>query len=93
MLDGIKKCSVQRELRLFEGLASFKQGKSSHWQDVEDLRRVVWSRGLEGGRFIVAEPIDPKVSASMQSIMDLLGLDPTPPPIIEVIHDSPSEEI
>jgi len=73
-----------REVRVFEGLVSFKDGskRSDHTADVQLLKKVVWSGGTSGGHFLAASPIGAPSGSTMASTMSLLGLDAKPPPIV-----------
>lgn len=48
LLRALVECGVQREVRLFEGFVSFKDrdNPSSHEDDVEALREVVWNQHM-----------------------------------------------
>lgn len=83
LLDALRRASGNREVRLFEGLVSFKDGgPSDHLKDVRDLAEVVRSGGKAGGRFIKPEPVDPK--GTLRSIGAILGVQFDPPWIVEV---------
>lgn len=85
LLRRIQQQKPMREVRLFEGLVSFrKKTRSDHCKDVCALRDVVWSCGKKAGEFVPARPLEPDPPSSLESIMALLGGEPTPPPIIKV---------
>lgn len=87
LLRAISKAARKREVRVFEGLVSFKERtkSSNHIADVEALKAVVWSGGTVGGRFCDAASLNGDTSGVLESTLALLGLDSTPPPIIEAI--------
>ncbi len=86
LLEALAASRPKREVRLFEGLVSFKDRteSSDHIADVEALNRVVWSSGQTGGRYRVPAPQSDSGGSTIRSTLALLGLDPTPPPIVEV---------
>jgi len=86
LLEALAASGPKREVRLFEGLVSFKDPTegTDHIADVEALKRVVWSGGKIGGRYRVPAPQEGTGGATVRSTLSLLGLDRTPPPIIEV---------
>jgi hypothetical protein len=86
LLRSLVASAPQREVRIFEGLVSFKSDTmpTDHVADVKDLMQVVWSGGTVGGRFRLPEALESGGDAVIESILALLGLDPTPPPIVEV---------
>lgn len=72
----------KREIRIFEGFVSFKDKseKSDHQADVRALRDTVFGTSLDTKQsWLKAEGID---GEQAESILGLLGLDVTPPPII-----------
>jgi len=86
LLKAIADAKPQREVRLFEGLVSFKNRDedSCHKSDVEAMKAVVWSTGEIGGKLCEPIPLPSKGESNITSTLALLGLDPTPPPIIVV---------
>lgn len=86
LLRALAASSPQRGVRIFEGLVSFKSREtpSNHKGDVESLRRVVWSGGTKGGCFRRPAALDTGGDNVIESTLALLGLDATPPPIVEV---------
>jgi hypothetical protein len=86
LMKAILDATPAREIRLFEGLVSFKDGSapSNHCADVEALRAVIWSGG-RGGRFVEPEALACKGESRCGSTLALLGIDIEPPPIIEVV--------
>lgn len=57
LLRAVVAANFQREIRLFEGMATFKQrgAKTAHKDDVAALREVIRSRGQVGGSIVPAE--------------------------------------
>ena len=86
LLRAVMDAGPAREVRLFEGLVSFKDPtkRSDHVADVEALRTVVWSRGTRGGQFFEPAALTGHPDALVAPTLALLGLDTTPPPIIQV---------
>lgn len=76
----------KRELRVFEGFVSFKKRDSTtgHANEAEAMKAVVWSGGQTGGDFCVARTSRTTPGGTIGSTLELLGLDPTPPPIVRV---------
>lgn len=74
----------RREIRLFEAFVSFKDSdkESDHRHDVKAILSVL-TRGPDGesGFF---EPEALRTGCTLTSVLQLLGLDETPPPIIRV---------
>jgi hypothetical protein len=87
LLKAIVDACPVREIRLFEGLVSFKDGTkpSDHIADVQILRDVVWSGGTQGGSFCEPAPLDSHRKASVVATLGLLGLEISPPPIVQGI--------
>jgi hypothetical protein len=74
-----------REIRLFEGLASFKQKgiRSSHRDDVLSLRKVVWE--VPGaGKVISAELLAASPEHTLLSAFSVAGMDYGVPPVVAV---------
>jgi hypothetical protein len=84
LLKSVVADSPVREIRLFEGLVSFKvkTKPSNHIDDVHVLKDVVWSGGSKGGSFSQPVPLQGHQGANVVSTLDLLGLDVGPPPIV-----------
>jgi len=86
LLKAIVDTKPRREVRVFEGLVSFKdQGVAScHKTDVEALKEVVWSQGQTGGKLYEPAALECVGEPKIESTLALLDCDPTPPPIVEV---------
>ena len=86
LIKRLAELDRNRELRIFEGFVSFKDRnqQSDHIQDVRAMKRVVWSRGADGGDFCEPIALSSANGSMVRSTMELLGLDATPPPIIRV---------
>ncbi len=72
-----------RELRLFEGFASFKHKKKnySHASDVSNLRRVVWGE-RDKGKIVDAEGLKMRDEDILVSSFLVLGMDLGIPPVV-----------
>ena len=77
-----------REVRLFEGFASFKhkEKRSSHAGDVSNLRRVVWGE-RDKGKIVDAEGLRMRNDDILVSSFAVLGMDLGIPPV--VVADGP----
>lgn len=86
LLRDVYTSSRQREIRLFEGFASFKPKgtRSSHKDDVLALRDIVWRRNSALGNII--NPRDLKMSDEDEvfSAFRVAGMDFGVPPIVVV---------
>jgi hypothetical protein len=85
LLKAGKEADRLREIRLFEGLVSFKgsQARSSHIDDVLVLRDVIRSGGTDAGAFTMPLPLDEHRGTTLASTLALIGLDISPPPIVQ----------
>ena len=74
-----------RKIRLFEGFASFKpKGKrSSHAEDVEKLRRIVW-RESDEGRIVGPGALPMQSDHTLRSAFAASGMDFGIPPVVVV---------
>ncbi|MCY3565570.1 MAG: helix-turn-helix transcriptional regulator [Gammaproteobacteria bacterium] len=77
-----------REVRLFEGFASFKHKgtRSSHQDDVSNLRRIAWGE-RDKGRIVEAEGLKMRDEDILVSSFSILGMDLGIPPV--VVADGP----
>jgi hypothetical protein len=84
LLRSLHDHSPVREIRLFEGLVSFKKkgDRSSHKDDVKALRDVVWNPSL--GQIISPEHLKDKQEDEVSSAFKVAGMDFGIPPVIEV---------
>lgn len=84
LLRAIHDARPNREIRLFEGLASFKPKgvRSSHSNDVLSLRELVWSGGLKSGRIVPPEELSASQEDRVQSAFLVAGMDFGVPPIV-----------
>lgn len=73
-----------REIRLFEGLASFKPKgvRSSHSRDVIGLRRVIWEGASCSGCIISAEELPAAQGDRLFSAFLVAGMDFGVPPVV-----------
>ena len=88
LLRDLHEMQPTREVRLFEGFASFKhkETRSSHADDVSNLRRVAWG-GREKGRIVEAEGLKMRDEDILVSSFSVLGMDLGIPPV--VVADGP----
>ncbi len=86
LLRSMHDLSRSREVRLFEGLVSFKPKgvRSSHTQDVIALREVAWSRDVPNGRIIAPEDIASNQGDRVISAFRVSGMDFGVPPVVAV---------
>lgn len=86
LLRSMHDLSLSREIRLFEGLVSFKlKGvRSSHTQDVTALREVVWSHDASRGRIVPPEELASKQGDRVVSAFRVASMDFGVPPVVEV---------
>ena len=85
LIRAISDASRAREIRLFEGLVSFKPkgAASSHSNDVMLLRDVVW--GTPGvGRLVPPDELAASTDHSLRSAFAVAGMDYGVPPVITV---------
>jgi hypothetical protein len=80
LLRSMSELSVSREIRLFEGLVSFKPNgvPSSHTQDVIALRNVAWSQGES----FPPEELASKHGDRVVSAFRVAGMDFGVPPVV-----------
>lgn len=86
LLRAMHDLSVNREIRLFEGLVSFKPKgvPSSHTQDVIALREVAWSHDASRGRIVPPEELASKQGDRVVSAFRVAGMDFGVPPVVVV---------
>ena len=79
---------VQREVRLFEGFASFKiKGqRSSHSHDVIRLRQVVSEPNSRIGSIVVPDRLRIFANDRIESAFEVAGMDLGVPPVV-ILHD------
>ena len=84
LLRAIHDARSQREIRLFEGLASFKPkgARSSHSDDVLNLRRIIWVGGSKSGRIVPREQLAASPKDRLQSAFMVAGMDFGVPPVV-----------
>ena len=73
-------------IRLFEGFASFKERsvRSSHVDDVSDLRNVAWGRAETPGKVVWADDLKMNQADSLCSAFAVSGMDLGVPPVVMV---------
>lgn len=84
LLRSIHDQRFDREIRLFEGLVSFKPtGKvSSHTADVMLLRDIVWNKNPSVGRIVDADELRMKHDDRLESAFTVSGMDFGVPAIV-----------
>ena len=88
LLRSIEEEKSPREIRLFEGLVSFKPKgtKSSHTEDVLGLRSVAWGTAPDAGRLIAPDQLRTSQEHRIVSAFRVAGMDYGVPPVIIVGH-------
>ena len=86
LLRSIHDARSKREIRLFEGLASFKPKgiRSSHSGDVRNLRRVIWEGDSEFGRIVPPDQLATSPNHKLESAFLVAGMDFGIPPVVEL---------
>jgi hypothetical protein len=86
LLRTIHDLSPRREIRLFEGLVSFKPKgtPSSHTADVDALRRVIWHEENSIGRIVAPKELALNQGDQIVSAFRVAGMDFGIPPIVVV---------
>jgi hypothetical protein len=85
LLRALTESKIKRDIRLFEGLVSFKPKgiPSSHSEDVLKLRSVAW--GEHGsGRIVPPEELAASPTHTVQSAFLVAGMDFGVPPVVAV---------
>jgi hypothetical protein len=85
LLRAVTDACAHREVRLLEGLVSFKEKGvvSSHTEDVRNLRAVVW--GVPSmGRIVPAEQLATSEAHVLQSAFAVAGMNYGVPPVVLV---------
>lgn len=84
LLRAIQDARPKREIRLFEGLASFKPKgvRSSHSDDVLNLRKTVWEGNSKSGRIVPPEQLAASPEDRLLSAFLVAGMDFGVPPIV-----------
>ena len=84
LLRAIYDAQPNREIRLFEGLVSFKPKgiPSSHSNDVLNLRKIIWEGGSNSGRIVPREQLAASQEDSLLSAFLVAGMDFGVPPVV-----------
>lgn len=84
LLRSILDARSSREIRLFEGLASFKtkSSRSSHSDDVLNLRKIIWEDASKSGRIVPPEQLTASPEDKLQSAFLVAGMDFGVPPVV-----------
>ena len=88
LLQALVACGIQRDVRLYEGFASFKlpRVKSSHTGDVKALRDAVWDpRNPERGEIFCPTELKRCKNDKLEPAFGFMGMDLGIPPVIRVI--------
>lgn len=77
LLRAVYDAPPNREIRLFEGLASFKPKdvRSSHSDDVLQLRKVIWEGDSSAGVIVPAKELTVSPSHNLFSAFRVAGMD------------------
>jgi hypothetical protein len=86
LLHGVAAKQLGREVRLFEGFASFKtkETRSSHARDVLRLRDVVWEPRRHPGAIVPPEDLRVESSDLLSSAFKVAGMDFGVPPVVRI---------
>jgi hypothetical protein len=86
LLRSIFDSPRSREIRLYEGLVSFKPAKvrSSHASDVLALRSIVFQQPSNAGKIVAPEQLRASPCDRLQSAFAVSGFDFGIPPVIAV---------
>ena len=86
LLRAIHDAQPSREIRLFEGLVSFKSKgvRSSHSNDVLNLRNVIWESNSSLGRVVPAEELAASEGDHVKSAFVVSGMNFGVPPVVAV---------
>jgi len=86
LLHGVVATRPRREVRLFEGFASFKSREtgSSHARDVLRLREVVWEPPRHPGAIVPPEELAIEPSDLLSSAFRVAGMDFGVPPVVRI---------
>jgi hypothetical protein len=86
LLQSLREAMPRREVRLFEGLASFKPKgeKSSHAADVQKLRSIIFEPDAPPGRIIAPETLRINPTDQLRSAFAVSGMDFGIPPVLMV---------
>lgn len=90
LLRRLHNSSPKREIRLFEGLVSFKPKGvvSDHGADVIALRTAVWEPRTIKSEIVPPERLGASQSDSLQSALGVIGLDLGVPPVVVLLGRS-----
>ncbi|WP_210398143.1 hypothetical protein [Motiliproteus sediminis] len=84
LLRSLVEAEPRRDVRLVEGLVSFKQKgqASNHEEDVEALKRVIWEPESEAGAIVPPDGLRQHPSHTLGSAFKVAGMDLGTPPVI-----------
>lgn len=77
LLRSIHDARPDRDIRLFEGLVSFKPkgAQSSHRDDVLNLRKIIWEGATQSGRIVPPEDLVASREDTLLSAFLVAGMD------------------
>ena len=89
LLRDLYELGSERQIRLFEGFASFKEmrAQSSHCKDVSDLRSVAWNVDQVPGKVVGPEGLKANPDDTLSSAFAVSGMDLGVPPVVVVGSD------
>jgi hypothetical protein len=84
LLRSILDVRSSREIHLFEGLASFKtkSSRSSHSDDVLNLRKIIWENTSKSDRVVPPEQLTASPEDKLQSAFLVARMDFGVPPVV-----------
>lgn len=91
LLRAIHDLHPRRDIRLFEGFASFKPKRrpSTHSDDVRNLRAVVWDRSSDSGRIVSPEALRIDETHELKSAFWVAGMDFGIPAVVVIDRHLP----
>jgi hypothetical protein len=86
LLRSIHNTRPRREVRLFEGFASFKprRKRSSHSNDILKLREAIWSDGTKCGEIVPPHRLAASPNHKLCSAFEVAGMDFGIPTVVEL---------
>lgn len=87
LLRSIHDAQSHREIRLFEGFASFKPKgiRSSHSNDVLNLRKIIWEDASKSGYIVSPDQLTASPEDSLMSAFWVSGMDFGIPPVVAIV--------
>lgn len=75
------------QVRLVEGFHSFKTKSSTHAEDVERLRSIVWKKGGPHDRIVRQDELSANTGDLLTSAFAVSGMNFGVPPVVEVVEE------